>query len=285
MAVFKEVWVFSLGINSWSEVYYTTQSSIAEASLFPEQLLASRLAFLHPDAALVKIRVSNIALLREAVPVTINRPGLYKGTDGPDVTNTSAIITLNSTQFPSSRKIWVRGLPDSYVIRAPISDVDTPPAAFKQALGIWINELVNANYQVQSLVKIQVPPVGGVEFYPATAIVATTGAATATITLGFNWIGGIPPRVVLSQFSPKLLPGLNGHWSNTSTALNQLVVPYNMPQPGPINLTKGRARVELYNYGLIDAPSSGFSFYRSRKTGKSFLGGRGRKTGTRLRSL
>jgi hypothetical protein len=85
--------------------------------------------------------------------------------------------------------------------------------------------------------------------------------------------------------SPKLFPGLNGHWDTDYINATTIQIRYNMAQAGPLSVTKGRLRPEQYAYGVINASSSGFNFYRSRRTGKSFLGGRGRRTSVHLRSL
>jgi hypothetical protein len=285
MAIFKQVWVYTLGANSWTEVYYINESSLTAASTFPYNFLQNRLKMLHQDAQLVAIRVSDVQNLRSSLPVPLNLPGGYTGTDGPDVTNTAAVIKLGNAAIPTSRSIWLAGLPDSYVTRNPTNAQDVQPPAFASALLVWIANLVNNNYQIRYLTKIAIPAVAPNNYTSITSVNGAPGTGITTLTLAAGYTAAANNRVIISQASPKLLPGLNGHWQSTFINPTTITIPYNMPQTGPLNITKGRLRQEAYNYAPIQFAASGFQFYRSRQRGKNFLAGRGRKSGVRLRSL
>lgn len=285
MPFFKEVWVFSLGNNSWTEVYYSEAGTIGVASQFSTAFLNARLALLHDEGVLVKIRISDVLNVRATVLTNIGRAGKGAGFGGPDVTNTAAVITLNSTAVPSNRQLWMRGLPDDLVVRTAIGANDDPPEYFRTSLRTWLQALRNNQYQVRSLSRLAVPPVAPNVYSSIASVTPSAGKPGFSDLAIVGAYSGTSGRIIISQCSPKLLPGINGHWDVVVIDANTLRIRYNSPQSVAIPITKGRLRPEIYAYGLINNETSSFNFFRSRKTGKSFLGGRGRKTGVRLRSL
>lgn len=284
MAFFKEVFIFSLGSNSWSEIYYSSANTIAEAATFFPGFIKFRTDLLAPDAVLNKIRISDVLNLRSTVLININRGGTSPSALLPDVTQTAAVITLNSTARPANRQLWMRGLPDDYVMRDDAGR-DNPPTAFLKAVQLWIIALNANNYQIPSLNKVAVPPAQPNVYSRITQAAPTAGQNTTTLTFANTYTPQPNNRVIISQCSPKALPGINGHWTLLPLTATTGVINYVMPSANPVILNKGQMRPEIYNFGVINKDTSQFNFYRSRKTGRSFLGGRGRRTAVRIRSL
>jgi hypothetical protein len=285
---FKVVHVFSQNAQGFNEVYYNNAGSINDVGLiYSTSFITAALALKHPDCFWTKVRISDVANLRSTLIININRSGNGgTSTDTPDVTGTAAVVTLVSTTPAAVRQLWLRGLPDGYVIRLE-DGTDAPPWVFTNAIRVWTLALAAANFSVRSLNKVGASPNN---YTTIASVSGTPGMGQATLTFpNGSYVPQSTARILISQVSPKILPGFNGHWSTsnlvTGSSTTTMNIPYNMPQAGPLNLIRGRFRPEVYNYGVINPTFGGFNFFRGRKTGRSPLVSRGRRTSVRLRSL
>lgn len=277
MAFFKEIWQYTQGDRGFTEVYYSIASTLASAATFPTGLINAAINLRNELTVLRKIRISDVANNRSSVVVNINRSPTVAG-DGPDIVSTSAILTLNAPETGARRSLWLRGLDDGQVKRDPITGVDRPTAGLQTAMNTWIRQLANAGYHVQSLKKLGTAPL----IYARISSITVSGPGSILLTMPTGFELTTSKRIILSQIDNKLFPGLNGHWAATAVTSNTLTVGYNSHLANSTYLlTKGRSRPEEYQYGPIVASVSGFNKFGSRDTGRSPLGGRGRR-GTRL---
>jgi hypothetical protein len=288
MPTFRVAFNFSEPPNKgWTEVYYDTNTSINNINTFDPLFFNLAMQSRHQLCTLRRVRITQLGgnRISQIVPVNIQgqAPGLPANDAGPDVASTAAVCLLTSSAPISSRRVWMRGLPDDYVERDQFSGVDTPTARGLQSINQWINLLALNAYQIQSLTPLGAEPL---VMHNITAVSGTIGAGVCTLTTD----GVIAPpansRIIVYRMSPKFFPGLNGHWSVLSATPTSIVIRYNLVYTPPTLAQPGKYRPETYQYGAIaGTPASGFSHFGSRDTGPGFSSGRGRRRAVRLRSL
>jgi hypothetical protein len=275
MAFFKEIWQYTQAEHGFTEVYYSNATNLSQAADFPSTQINLALAMRDRLTFLRKIRVSDVANNRTTVVIPINRAGTATSSEGPDVCSTTAVVTLSSTSVGSRRQLWLRGLNDADVMRFNGSGLDNISPILRAGINAWIAYLARTGYVIQSLRKLTVPPNAYSRVISIT--VATPGAVTVQMAAG--WSATSTNRVILSQIDQKLFPGINGHWAISNVASTVFTIAYNSHLAnGTYTLTKGRSRPEEYEYGAITAGISGFNKFGSRDTGRSPLGGRGRRS-------
>ena len=288
MPTFKQVFNFQAPVGrGWNELYYVNAGTIQEASRLDAQFLNGRLSFLWQGAILRKVRTSDVASNRSSVIASYNLPGTDASAGlpdpGADLVSTSAVCIMSSVSPASTRRVWFRGLNDANVRRDPNSGADLPFGGMITNLKTWFRYLKNNQYCIRSLTPIGTFP----NIYnDITNVTGTVGAGYATLTT--TGTTGIPTngRIVVYGLSPKLYPGLNGHWKVSSFTTTTIVVKYNLLYVPPASNFPGRWRPENYQYGVIQSdPLSRFDHFGSRDTGVGFPTGRGRRRGVKLRSL
>lgn len=280
MAVFKIVFQYTQQDKGFTEVFYRQVDNITTASTFSPAFRQHIMAFRPTLTVLRKARVSDVLNNRSSVVVNINRAGGL-GDLQPDITGAAAIYTLNAPTIPGRRNIWIRGLADNSVQRNALTGIDEPSASITTGVADWIGYLKRGNYCVRALARLGVAPL----IYVNVLSLQSLGAGSVVLTVPNTWNITASRRVILSQFDVKHFPGLNGHWTATPIDATHFSVPYNNPcGAGTFPLTKGRTRPEEYVYGEIDPNTSDFNRFGTRDTGRNPLGGRGRRSVSRIRS-
>jgi hypothetical protein len=286
MANFKIAFVYSQPIaKGFTEVYYRVADTIQQAATFSTNLLNHACNLRHPLTVLRKIRVSDTLGNRSSLVVAVNQGGNYlagSGDQGPDITGVSAVCLLASVAKASSRRVWLRGLSDTAVTRSSTTGLDTPTEQLRSAINNWIASLSRNNFAIRSLVKLGTPPNVYQRINSITGTVAQ-GKVTVTFT-GVNQ-AAVGQRIIISQVSPKLYPGINGHWTVLAIGSNTFDIGYNLDQVPPSAVTVGKWRPEGYEYGQITEAISDFDHFGTRTTGAGFTAGRGRRRALHLRSL
>jgi hypothetical protein len=282
MPNFKLVFQFTQPSKGWSEVYYRTATDVRAASVLSQSFIDSMRNFRANITTLIKVRVSDVLNNRSSVVVPINQVGGPTPGLTADITASAAVVTLNAPLVGSSRKVWLRGLPDTYITRDLTSGIDTPDPRLLSGINNFLNQLAVSAFTVRALAKIGVPPN---VFTTLISVTSVAGAGTITLNFAAGPTFAIGTQINITQVSQKLFPGLKGTFTIVSSTVTTAVIAYNALTTGTSLLTRGRIRPVNYLFGNIDFQTSNFSNFGTRATGKNPLGGRGAKRGTRgLRS-
>jgi hypothetical protein len=277
---FKVVYQWSLGTSLWQEVYYNLQSSLdlAVSSATDPTLLAVMCGLRPPLAILLKVRVSDVENLRSSQLTVLNMPGTAAST-APDIITTSVVVQLNSSPAGWQRKVWMRGVPDSYTVRSGSSGADTPTAACLTS----VNNIVT-NLKIQSMAIRGLPKIG-----TAPNIVQGLSNITATANTGKVLLtngGSVGPSagdvIIISRMNRKLYPGLVGKFTVLSYTGGNIQVAWNSDVPlAIVPLVTGQWRPTGYVYNAINTVTSGFAYFGEHRTSGLPLGGHGARRGNR----
>lgn len=280
MPIFKEVFVYTEGDKGFTEVWYSDHPTLAVAATFESAFFSNLLQFRNALTTLRKIRISDVLNNRSTIIVNVNRSAPFSNSSAA-ISGASAIVTINSTDIASRRQVWLRGLDANQVVRDAVSGADRPPVSLLNNIRTYILTMAGSNYRVRALEKVN--PATGFKNIISITSVAGAGSIKLTFGVAHGLVGG--DRLIVSQANVKDYPGLNGHYGVIDVPDAQsLVIRYNMHVTGTFLLAKGRIRKESYVYGAINTSTSKFNFFSTRDTGRSPLGGRGRRSGVRIRS-
>lgn len=282
MADFKVVWNFSdVQGGSWSETYYRSSGDLNAAANFPEALLDARLKMLSPVHELKTARVSSVLNNRVAVPVTLNR----KGSAAPAVISTvgqAAVLNLVSTAVPSSRRLWLRGWPQSAFLRNQETGKIDVQVGMTTALKDFFKALKDASFQIYPL---QRPGVGGIAVHDITKLDGHSepGYSIITLTAAPTFVAG--DRVIIGKTDKTKVPKLNGRYRVVSVSGVTFKIQYDASRYEEDLALTGTARKEAYATGaIIDDTKCGLSHVRTRDTKNPSSRSRGSKpAGTRRR--
>jgi hypothetical protein len=281
MPNFKVVFQFTQFNKGWTEVFYTTASDLATAANIGPALKSAAIAVRDSTVVFQKIRVSDVANNRSSTVLQVGYQ-LTTPSTGPETTAVAALINLASTTPPASRKLWLRGLGDLQVQRNPNTGQANPTAVLIQAINDYILRLNLNGFSIRSLTRLGPPPNNYTNILSITPLV---GGGTVTLNVAPGPVLNVGQLITISLVNQKSFQGLKGLFSVLAATATTVVVGYNSTLVGPVLLTKGRFRQANYQYGIIQQAGSGFVDFVTRSTGKSPLGGRGAKRGTRgLRS-
>jgi hypothetical protein len=283
--VFKHVHQWEAYDYAWTEVYYQQAGSIAAAratytALFLSFMSATKGTFAHCNT----VRISDTANNRNALSFYVSCQGSQYSASPyhPDIKNTCGYVQLRSVTPPLQRPLMIRGLPDEVTVRDELTGVSIPALGWEGNVNNWITVLQSRNFGIRGLQPLGTAPY---LFYPVSQVMGTNGTGQVVITTPLAGAAGLPSplRVIVSQVNNKQLPGFNGHYNVLSATGTTFTIPYNIPATGTVPITKGRIRIENYVFGPIDVPTSGFVRFSSRDTKELFAGGRGRRSGTRIK--
>lgn len=284
MPVYQLNFAYTQAEKGWSEIYYITQPDLAGVKVqVGIGLQTAMVNFRNQLTRLQSCRISDIANNRTTVVQVIGRNGTNNGLTA-DVASTAGIVTLKENLFLGTRKVWLRGISDSDVVRL-LDGNDNPSPGFILGMANYFDAIAFAGLQIRSLVKIQDPPIGRMAKTSILSIagLAQSGVVSLTTELPAAFIVG--DRVKISQMSPKDFPGLNGLYKVKAVANNGLTftVEWNPPTALAQAVVKGKVRPVVYNYGVISANDCTFYSFAPHKTGKNPRGGRGARSALRLR--
>lgn len=284
MPIFKEIWNFTSGANTWSEVYYSVASDLNGASGFTPAFLDKRLILLHPLNILRKIRVSNIAAARESVVISYNLAGQntpFTGANPASITD-AVVCNLVSTAQPSNRRLWLRGVTDGDQFRNAATGNDELRPGFDTLLKAWFVALQTNGY----IILARIPPgsSGVIKSY-ADRVNGAAATGNSIVTLPNPFTGVVGDIVTFHNFNEKDLPGLKGKFRVDAIAGNTITVQYTTPFNANIVPAQGYVKkLVYYDTAIINGTKSNYSFAGGRKTKNVQTGSRGARSAVRIRA-
>jgi hypothetical protein len=281
--MFKAVITYRQFSSTWHELFYLSADNFDQvAAHFGAGFVNVATAFRHASVYIRSVRISDLSLKRATRPLRYPIPTAVTTALTPDVVNTCAIWTLNSSSPPLSRKIWLRGLNDVDVVRNAITGQDAPSAALAGGVATYLGYMESHGFKIQAL-----DPITGTSPYVFQRMASLTiGNGGVTTVNAINPVAlTASGRVIISQTDPKLWPGLAGKYRAENSAGLTFGINYIARVPsGTYPLTRGVFRVEEYRYATVSAPICQFLDFASRDTNSSPFGGRGRRRAVSLRS-
>ena len=280
MPFFKIVFIYTQGDKGWNQVYYREEATLAAAASLDVNLQSKLVDWRANGTVLRKARVSDTLNNRNSLVVNINRPS-QQVLSSPDITGAAAVVAHNSSAIGGRRFVWLRGIADIDINRDLNTGLDLPGPRLLAAIPQMGAYFIANNFRIRVLTKLGIPPN---IYQPINSITGVVGSGQATLTFIGTSIPLVGSRVIISRASQKDFPALNGHYTVLAVGANTITIPYNLHFAGPFGLPNARFRPESYVYGAFDSFGGGFVKFGTRDTGKNPLGGRGRRTGQRLRS-
>lgn len=284
---YKCVSYFSSGSSSWTEVMYCNASNISGAgSNFSTAVVNARLKLANPLTYWRKVRISQVGAPRVSTILPINKQGtdttLGYSTGTNPMPNTEAIVcTLGNVVPGASRRLWLRGSSQAAAARSPITGNDSLDPNFSSALTNWFLKLQQNNFEILPLV-----PVGqqGVQYVNVTNVAPGAAPGQTIVTCATPPGLSVGNQVLMSLFSKKDLPALNGSFTVTAIAGNTITIAYALPNNVAQPVTKGRLKKQIFASGAgIAQTYCSFSFIGGRKTKTNFTGSRGARSASRIR--
>lgn len=151
MAV-KLVFSYNQFNQGWSETWYKAGDEFRAATGFTPLQISAFLQFRDPRVQLFTIRGSQIGTPRNAYLRIISQ-GVLPNPDltyDPDVSATCALMRLMTAEG-LTRHLWIRGLPDQFVVRSFSTGRSIPSAGFNTALDNFRSLLPNMGLCLQKL--------------------------------------------------------------------------------------------------------------------------------------
>lgn len=292
MAVFRQTWFFEgPGGSTWEEVWDVDASSIAVATPAPsDNIVLNRMALAHNTVNLLAIESRSIDNPDDPpVRPAINVAGSAKDAEGAPANQGEAavlsIVCATSGGKKASRKLWMRGLPEESVTRAPITGRPILSGAFSANLDVWLQSLEKSagttrKYGMRPRVRSAYG--GAIPRWDITAVAAGAQANLTVLTTGGNH--GIEKNqlVQINAANQKKLPGLKGVFRVVDKTATSITVAYRLPYipSDPSGYFYFLSRPDFYT---VKAASSGFAFLGTRQTKKPGSRSRGRRSAVRLR--
>ena len=270
----------------WRYLFYSQSDSARSVVQAASSKRTKLLAVHHNSVRLHNITAANVETSkRDHYKLATDEDDIPPSNDAPDVTQTSALVTLR-TAGTRSRKIWLRGLADIRV-ETDFEGFGKMHPSLGRKLNTWAREFVTLGY----LMRYVEPPDPGTAFEWKDIVSLeeepdSNGAftiITCRVPHGLN----AGDRVTFSFDKKELyLLGFRGEHTPVDVAVAQddtkLVVPVTFrPKSTPFNPHRMRMRKAQYNYVALNGETD-FITFRSRDTGRA-PGPRGRDTGVSFR--
>lgn len=269
--------------STWNEVYYQEGSSAEAASLLSSLFRSRRLALLHPTYTLQSVYAANVAGGRDTSIDVLNLPGQASTLFGPATSGDTAFCNMKSAAG-TSRKLMLRGLPDTFIVKNVNTGKDAPPAFFTTPLNAFFLRLANEGYGIRS---VSAPTVVGA-LAPRSIITVDghTNPGLSILTLDAPGLYLVGDRIIITRASPKDLPGLNGHWPVRAVAGNLVTIPYQTTLSLSLGGGQAQCRKEVYSATQVfSAGQCKFAYYGTRRTRDFFTRSAGARRAVRLRHL
>jgi hypothetical protein len=280
---YRNIWTFTgQDGGSWNEVYYEDQSSIS-ATGPGLNLINARLNLLHPLNKWRAIRIVDVDVPRATRPITLNLAGGNDGGGAGPAPNSESIVCAMSSLAGGGRKLWLRGAPDSFIIKSPVTGADAPPASLTKFLGYFFAQLKVNGYGIRQLSGIVPGPLSPLKILK---VDGTAGDGTSLVTLAVAPGYPFPSRVTIGGASKKDLPALNGQWSLVQAPAGAVVrIPYQTPAAGIVMGGSAHMRQAIYHTThVFDPASCAFDHYGSHSTRSTNFRSRGARRAQRLRT-
>jgi hypothetical protein len=288
MPVYRLTWQFQENTGStFNEVYYVNGSNPTDAATTGAFLGAKRLALLHPLNKILAIRSADVAQPRSTGVVLFNLNGTANiagiPPSGPCTPGDSVVCTLSGVNG-GSRKIWLRGCPDNFILRSSSSGADSPPAELSAALAPWFAALQSNGYGLRQVQPPAAGPLANIKIVSVDGSLVQ-GQSTITTNVPPTWASG--SRVIIGGASKKDLPALNGRWTTIGNVVGStFVIPYATPENRLILSNSGKVRWENYSaVNTFQASACGFSYFGTRTTKNPISRSRGAKRAVRIRQV
>jgi len=288
MSTFRVTWTFAENTGSgFNEVYYIDGSTPADAIAAGSGLINARLACLHFLNRLVSIRAAQVDALRVTGLRAINLPGtagtIAGGVIVGQATPGDAMVHSLAGTTGGSRKLWMRGCPDNFIQRDPASGLDILPPGINSLFQTWYMFLANNNYGLRQIKPPAAGPLSNIKVLSVDGT-ATPGIALVTCQTAPGY--AFPSRVIMSQFSKKDLPALNGRWSLVEAPnLATFKIPYQTPLNSLVNCRTGVVRQESYNTtNIFKAANCQWVYNGTRTTKNPSTHSRGSRRAVRIRA-
>lgn len=265
--------------GTWSETWYRNATNMVGATTFPPSLLLARMLLASPLTQLTKIRVSQVGSPRTTAIVQLNLQGIFIPATTPAPIDSAIVCNVSSSIIPATRRWWLRGWDASLAYRSQTTGNDVFTSLGTPLFSAWFNALANNGFEILPIIKNTVP---NYTPFPVTKVdgAATPGLANVYST-GVGPIGA-GSTVILSNFSKKDLPGLNGRWTVVSVGAGFFTISYVTPENQVVTTLGARMRQLGYVSGCtIDPSISNPSFIGGRQTKSPFTGSRGARNANR----
>lgn len=292
MPAFRIVWEFQESNGaSFQEVYYRDANSPSEAAALGNALKIARLNLLHPLNTWQRIRVSQVGSNRITATVAVASIGTaffaFGATNQEPLPVGAAIILSLSGAAGGSRKLWLRGCPDTFYNRDATTGRDVVKAELQKALDDFFPQLKKAGYGILRLKPATAPGQGVLSPLAITQIDGHTTPGQSVLTLAAAPGYPFPGRVIIGRTSQKDVPGLNGHWSLLKAPNgNQITIGYTTPANTVVITNQGYVRSEEYNpVSVFDDKNCGFDHMGTRTSKNPLSRSRGARRAARLRTL
>lgn len=267
----------------FNEVYYLTATSIANLQPFPgPQFIQQRLQLLNPLNTWLRIRVSQVASPRITTVINVNQAGTSIAPGGPLPPGAAMVLALSGAPT-GSRKLWMRGLSQSHYLRDPMSGKDILDAALTAALPTYF-----ATLQANNLGILQLTPNSGPNTvngkFTITQVDGTAGNGTSILTFvgASGW--AVNTRLLMSGFSKKDLPGLQGQFTVIAVGAQTVTINYQTPELSIVKTPGAAARYAPYQAVSIFNPARcSFDHWGTRTTRSPLSHSRGARRAVRLR--
>jgi hypothetical protein len=281
VADYKIVFQYVEAGKGFQEVYYRNASTLQQAATIDTDLIYALTSFRNPLTYLKKARVSDTLNLRNTAVVNINTSSGYNP-GNPAASGVCAVFQLNGLAPGGTRQLRLRGLNTGDMIRNPGTGADSMSADLTIRTNYLLNALQSRNFEIRSLIPTANTPTTWPQI---TSVTGTAGSGLITLNYMAGLVVTAGQYIKVTQVNQKLFPGLTGLFQAVAVTGTSVTIKYNPAQTfAATGLQKGRFKIANFQYGIINATNSAFSQWSTRITGKDPTGGRGRRTGQRLRS-
>lgn len=265
--------------GTWSETWYRSAVNMGVATYFSDPLLYPRLNMMSPLSQLTKIRVSQVGNPRVTAIVQLNRQGTHPFATTPAPIDSAIVCNVSSSVIPATRRWWLRGWDSEDAFRDNVGGNDVFTAYLRGQLVTWFTQLNNAGFEILPVAKTNNVQNAN---YPVSQIDGTAGNGQAVLTVNNPAFWTVGNTLILTRFSKKDLPGLNGRFTVLNTTNNVTTIPYVVPGNQKMATPGAQLRLLTYVSGCtIDPYISGPSFIGGRQTRSPFTGSRGARSANR----
>jgi len=288
MPLYQEVWSFVANSGAkWNEVQYCVAGSLAEAAVYSAAFKLRRTNLMHPTCTWVKSRVTQVGDPTIHTLVNINAQGTWDPTGGPlnpANPNEAAVINLSSTVRSGTRRLWMRGLPESAVSFNAVTGRSYVNPEWSEKLTLFISMLGSAPQQYA--IKKKKTGIGnGIVKTRILQVDGTAANGTSVLMMKDNPLLVADNMIEITRAEPKLFPGLKGPFKVLAADGTSITIQYSTAQNELIKSDKAMgAKLSYWEDAVINPSASGFNFGGSRKTKNDATGSRGARSAQKLRN-
>lgn len=273
MPMFKMTWVFNWGRAGWSESWYVEQDDIVSALFIAKgQLAGLRKKLLGKGAILETAIVSDVAVDGDSLTEEIPLLGDFKAADLDADTPWNAMYCRCEAANRARRQMWLRGIPDSWIVIDPVTKKNQPIALLqtnfdefkKGATGLY------AKLKIRTYDRATV----GTSGLPTTGLVADPAGWTRVLVTGFP--GAVGEKVGMRKWKGDDAKLLNKTFNVVKVDPTGIVISLVWAQlVGPETNYGGRVYPKKVIYS--DITRMNITRLARRKTGRAFFAPAGRQ--------